>query len=183
MKQWTLSMVCLVTVLASGVPTRGAQAQGADNKRLAVTVMFGAGLNTTQPGNAANHHVLPQTIRVKTGGVVNFVVAGFHQIFVYNPGMTPDSIVVPPSGTFVNDLFNLYYTGILPAGGPTAIPATVNPSNAANRVESVSFSEPGTYLVICNVRAHFLNGMYAFVIVSDHDDDHKHDDHHNHDKR
>jgi hypothetical protein len=32
-------------------------------------------------------------------------------------------------------------------------------------VESVSFPEPGTYLVICNVRNHFLNGMFAFVEV------------------
>jgi hypothetical protein len=25
------------------------------------------------------------------------------------------------------------------------------------------FSEPGTYLLICNVRQYFLNGMFAFV--------------------
>ena len=50
------------------------------NKRSSVTVSFGAGLNTAQPGNAANHHVLPAVIRVKAGGVVNFAVAGFHHM-------------------------------------------------------------------------------------------------------
>jgi hypothetical protein len=45
-------------------------------------------------------------------------------------------------------------------------PATTSPSNAMNRLESVSFAEPGLYLVICNVRTHFLDGMYAFVRVS-----------------
>lgn len=186
MKQWTVSMICLTAVLASATPGRSAEDGRTDDKRSTATVMFGSGLNTTQPGNAANHHVLPQTTRVKTGGVVNFVVAGFHQIMIYKPGTAPEGIVVPASGTFINDLSNLsnlYYTGILPAGGPPAIPATVNPSNAGNRVESVSFSEPGTYLVICNVRTHFLNGMYAFVTVGDDDKDDDDDRDDKHDQR
>jgi hypothetical protein len=61
-------------------------------------------------------------------------------------------------------------------------PATTNPLNGSNRPESVSFSEPGTYLVICNVRQHFLNGMFGFVKVvgpdEDLTDDHSHHSHH-----
>ena len=144
--------------------TSSAQTDG--NSRTSVTVAFGAGLNTAQPGNSQNHHVLPRTIEIKAGGVVNFAVAGFHQISIYLPGPTPESIVVPATGVFINDSLNLYYQGIVPAGGPLGTPVTVNPSNASNRVESVSFSEPGTYLVICNVRTHFVDGMYAFVKVS-----------------
>jgi plastocyanin len=144
--------------------TSSAQTDG--NSRTSVTVAFGAGLNTAQPGNSQNHHVLPRTIEIKAGGVVNFAVAGFHQISIYLPGTTPESILVPATGVFINDSLNLYYQGIVPAGGPLGTPVTVNPSNASNRVESVSFPEPGTYLVICNVRTHFLDGMYAFVKVS-----------------
>ena len=144
--------------------TSSAQADG--NSRTSVTVAFGAGLNTAQPGNSQNHHVLPRTIEIKAGGVVNFAVAGFHQISIYLPGTTPESILVPATGVFINDSLNLYYQGIVPAGGPLGTPVTVNPSNASNRVESVFFPEPGTYLVICNVRTHFLDGMYAFVKVS-----------------
>ena len=143
-----------------------AWAQADGNSRMSVTVAFGAGLNTAQPGNPQNHHVLPRVIEIKAGGVVNFAVAGFHQISVYRPGTTAESIVVPATGPFVNDPVDLYYQGIVPAGGPLGTPATVSPSNASNRVESVSFSEPGTYLVICNVRTHFLDGMYAYVKVS-----------------
>ena len=40
-----------------------------------------------------------------------------------------------------------------------------------NRVESVSFTEPGTYLVICNIRGHFLDGMFAVVKVKEVKDD------------
>jgi hypothetical protein len=64
--------------------------------------------NTTGP---ANHHVLPEIIKVKTGGVVNFVVAGFHQIFVYLPGTKPGDLVVPASGQLINDLNNLFLRG------------------------------------------------------------------------
>lgn len=164
MKHSILWTVCLLT--AFGTSPMTPDASGRDDK-LSVTVAFGAGLNTATPNNPANHHVLPATIEVKVGGVVNFVVAGFHHIVVYMPGVRAEDILVPPSGTYVNDFVNLYYNGILPAGGPPpGNAATVNPSNALNRVESVSFNEPGTYLVICNVRGHFLDGMYAYVKVT-----------------
>ncbi|WP_309681913.1 hypothetical protein [Polaromonas sp.] len=136
--------------------------------RLSVTVSFGAGLNTAQPGNSANHHILPGLIKVRKGGVVNFVVAGFHQPVVYFPGVTPASIALPPATSlFINfDLPHAYYVGLAPAGGPPpGTPATANPSNAGNRVESVSFAEAGDYLVICNVRPHFVDGMHAIIRV------------------
>ena len=140
-----------------------------NNGPVAVTVSFGAGLNTAQPGNAANHHVLPKMIHVQAGGVVNFNVAGFHQIFVYNPGKGPEDVVpnADPMSLFINDLAGLYYRGLAPAGGPPpGIPVTTNPSNASNRLESVSFSKPGKYLVICNVAPHFADGMWAWIHVT-----------------
>jgi uncharacterized cupredoxin-like copper-binding protein len=163
MKTWTMTSVCTAALVLSG-----AAAQADDEKRAPVTASFGVGLNTAQPGNSANHHILPQDIHVKTGSVVNFVVAGFHQIYVYQPGVKLEDIIVPDTGLFVNDhLDHLYYPGILPAGGPPpGFPATVNPSNAVNRVESVAFLEPGVYLVICNVRDHLTDGMWAYVKVT-----------------
>ena len=137
-----------------------------------VTVAFGAGLNTAQPGNAANHHVLPATIRVRKGGVVTFQVAGFHQVIVYKPGTRAENIGVPTTGLFIVNPDTLplpgtlFYRGIKPAGGPPpGFPVTIDPSNAVNRAESVSFPEAGTYLVICNVGQHFRDGMYAYVEV------------------
>lgn len=153
------------SIVVEGAGTR-IDARDPGNSRMSATVAFGAGLNTAQPGNPQNHHVLPRVIEIKAGGVVNFAVAGFHQITVYLPGTTPESILVPPSGVFVDDAVNRYYQGILPAGGPLGTPATINPSNASNRVESISFPDPGLYLVVCNVRTHFLDGMYAYVRVS-----------------
>ncbi len=102
----TLSRASLIVALAiplSALQT-GTQAQSDGSNRMSVTVAFGAGLNTAQPGNAANHHVLPNTIEIKAGGVVNFAVAGFHQIVVYNPGTEFEDIVLPafPPNLFVN---------------------------------------------------------------------------------
>jgi len=142
------------------------------NDGLSVTVAFGAGLNTLPVVEplAPNNHILPPDIKVRQGGVVHFLMSGFHMATVYNPGTEPENIVVPPSGTFINDPTavppsNVFYFGINPQGGPLNTPATTNPFNGSNRQESVSFSEPGTYLVICNVRQHFLDGMFALVKV------------------
>jgi plastocyanin len=172
MKGWRFSIVYALTALMACMTSTTAKADGQrsdsdEHQRLSVTVSFGAGLNTG--GGMPNQHILPPTIRVSPGGVVNFVVARFHQIFVYNPGKTPDDVMVPPTGTFIDDLDNLFYQGLSPAGDPP-----MGLSNLQNRVESVSFSDPGTYLVICNVRSHFMNGMLAYVQVGDDPDEHRH---------
>jgi hypothetical protein len=156
-----------------------------DDNKLSVPVAFGRGLNTAQAGNIVNHVVIPNQIDTKLDGVVHFLVAGFHQVVVYKPGTQPEEIVIPPTlpgnppPLFINDPTNRFYLGINPGGGPQMTPGTIVPfSNSQNRVESVSFpasvgtgmpssekAEKGTYLVICNVRQHFLDGMFAFVKV------------------
>jgi hypothetical protein len=147
----------------------------------------GRGLNTARPGNAVNHAILPKQINVKASGVVDFGVAGFHDIVVFKPGVVLDDLldgtgqfplfppvfVLPPdpatplpaATAFLAD--QIYYRGINPAGGPLATPPVVNPSNAENRGEPVAFLEAGKYLVICNIRPHLLDGMYAYVNVSE----------------
>ena len=38
------------------------------------------------PGPPPNvHQLLPNTVTIKVGGTVNFIVAGFHNIVVYGP--------------------------------------------------------------------------------------------------
>jgi plastocyanin len=182
-----------MAALAIGSTPQALHADGNGNRQ-SVTVSFGVGLNTAA---AANHHVVPGVITVRAGGVVNFVLGGFHQIFVYNPGVKPRDLIVPPFPTptpgenlFINDFRNLYYQGINPSNATA--PTGANPgtppenttvrTNTQNRTESVGFTTPGWYLVICNVNPHFRDGMIAWVKVlgdDDHDDDH--DDHGDHD--
>jgi plastocyanin len=157
----TLALAITAPAIAEHGDTAG------NDSAQSVTVSFGAGLNTAQPGNSANHQILPRRIKVAQGGVVNFVVAGFHQITIYQPGVSDGdieaaAILLPPAATFINFATDVYYQGLSPTG---AAPAGF--SNAQNRVESVSFSKKGTYLVICNLLSHFRDGMYAYVEVGD----------------
>ena len=166
----TLSRVSLIVALALPFSADLARAQADGNSRLSVTVAFGAGLNTAQQGNSANHHVLPNMIEVKAGGVVNFAVAGFHQIVIYNPGVEFEDIVLPafPPNLFVNYQLNTaYYVGINPDNAnPATPPAPATRFNGENRIEPVSFSEPGVYLVICNVTPHLRDRMFAYIKVT-----------------
>ena len=175
MKRRALSKKFGVTLFCIGLTAPLAMAD--DDERQSLTVAFGRGLNTAQQGNAVNDAILPDDVTINQGGVVHFLVAGFHQPFIYKPGTSPQDIVnhlPPPTSTFINFTDNLFYQGISPVGTST------NPSNARNRVESVGFpatdgivngvvvshkAEPGLYLVICNVREHFTNGMFGFVEV------------------
>jgi hypothetical protein len=160
-----------------------------------VTVAFGIGLNTAQPGNAVNHHVLPDVIKVKVGDVVSFNVAGLHVIRVYDRGvrlrdlrdLIPDECEVnpapstcfpggpvpvipglnpPPPATGFN--LPVYYEGYnsIPPALPPALPPFTSASIAQNRIEPVSFLKTGRFLVICAVLPHFNDKMYAWVEVS-----------------
>jgi hypothetical protein len=179
------SVVLTTTLVAAslGLVAPASQADDDKDKRSSVGASFGRGLNTAQPGNKVNHVILPKLIKVKTGGVVNFGVAGFHDIIIFKPGFTREDLepFIPAAGGFVfprdplaplptaqaslTDL--IYYRGINPAGAGNA--PTGDPLNASNRAEIVAFLEPGTYFVHCNVRGHLLDGMYAYVKVGDDD--------------
>lgn len=156
-----------------------------NHQLLTASAMFGRGLNTPLP-SPVNHAILPTEIKVKVGGVVDFRLAGFHDIVIFKPGFTLDDLIdagggnlpsfppvfvipsdpaAPLPGPIASLADHIYYRGINPAGGPPMTPASSNPDNTFNRSEPVAFLEPGTYLVICNVRPHLLNGMFAHVKV------------------
>jgi plastocyanin len=101
-----------------------------------------------------NHQLIPQEVKVKAGGAVNFIISGFHQPTIYDAGTQPGDIDTTPPGGFIEDSLNRIFRGVNPQG------------LSQDRVESVTFHKPGTYLVICGIKAHFMNdGMFGFVKV------------------
>jgi hypothetical protein len=193
----------VVSALALCLASPALKADGDDKTPTHVTVAFGTGNNNAQPGNTPNHHILPMEIKVRISqarklsgevvsvpATVNFIVSGVHWIWVYRPGVSLQEVVdhIPLAGFFVNyevvtlGVSNVFAKGIFP-GTPTAVPPFSDAmpfpfSGAQNRTDSIAFSTPGRYLVICNVVPHFVDGMYAWVRVVDDDDDH--DDHEGH---
>lgn len=109
------------------------------------------------------HAVNPNMVTIKAGGGVNFIVSGLHNIAIYDNGVRPSDINLnmttlttnpaPPVVPIIDDPNRRIYRGVDPSLQPR------------DRVEVVNFSTPGTYLVICGVLPHFVEGMYGYVRV------------------
>jgi hypothetical protein len=121
------------------------------------------------PAPAANQHLLlPFVANVRAGGAVMFVISGLHNVQIFAPGTKPSDINIgltipvlqppplPPGVEFpplIDDPANRIYRG----PDPTLVPL--------DRTETVTFAEPGRYLVICGFLPHFLDNMFGFVNV------------------
>jgi plastocyanin len=116
-----------------------------------------------------NHHLLtPFEVTIKPGGAVSFIVSGFHQPTIYAPGTKVEDInttliaagTTPPG--LIDDPTNRVFRGI----DPRSFGAI------QDRIENVTLSEPGRYLVICAVLPHFVtDNMHGFINVRGGDDD------------
>ena len=113
---------------------------------------------------APNAHVLvPNTVTIRAGGTVNYVVAGFHHIVVYGPGKKPADVdtsnlialppPIPPEVGLIDDAEKRVYRGLNPVEVPQ------------DRVEVVQFNRRGLHLVICAVNVHYADNMYGWVMV------------------
>jgi hypothetical protein len=116
----------------------------------------------TPPAPVANQHLLiPYEATIRAGGAVNFIIAGLHQVAVYDHGTVPADIDItllipmqgPPGLPLINDPDKRIYRG----PDPSLVPL--------DRVEVVTFAKPGRYLVICGFLFHFQEDMYGYVKV------------------
>jgi plastocyanin len=90
----TLLIAATAVTLLASPPLR--VLAGAPEGARVITVAFGPGLNTlppTGPSGPENHHVVPKRIEIEVGDTVNFVVAGFHQIRIFEPGVDVADVV------------------------------------------------------------------------------------------
>jgi len=179
-----------VSVLALSMSAHTVKVEGRGKEKTPPHIVgaFGTGLNNSQPGNTPNHHILPQEFKVRitrakkidgtvvtVPATVNFIVSGFHWPWVYNNGVTLDDVIAgekTTTGLFINFNTGVFARGVFPGTPPNFTDTPISPtSGAMNRTDSFAFDKPGKYLVICNVRPHFLDGMYAWINVVDDDDD------------
>jgi hypothetical protein len=191
MRRSTLSIMCLVAMLCLGLVAPLAMA--IDGPMANATVSFGlwqtpepplnAPLDrfpTSSPRDRNEHQLIPNEVTIKEGGGVNFIIGGFHQPIVYDNGTKPgeinatltvNSTGVPNNVLLIDDPTDRIYRGLDPSRLHLVDPKLTTPTTVAtlgvqDRVEVVYFPKPGTYLVICGVRNHFVNdGMFGFVTV------------------
>jgi plastocyanin len=171
MRRSTLAILCSLTLLCLGfaVPVARADAGSATT----ATVSFGAWQTeppldrfpNSSPADRNEHQLIPNKVTIEAGGTVNFIISGLHQVIVYDDGTRPDDInttltttttgaTPSPAVELIDDPTHRLYRGLDPSLYPR------------DRVEVVYFPTPGTYLVICGVRNHFVNdGMFGFVTV------------------
>jgi plastocyanin len=120
------------------------------------------------------HPVTPHHVTIKAGGTVSFVIAGLHQIAVYDNGIQPSdinaSLSAPDAPNLIDDPNGRLYRGLnpIPLRTPISVgtPPTIQHVVLRDRVEVLHFANSGTYLVICTVRSHFVNDqMWGWVKV------------------
>ena len=120
------------------------------------------------------HPVTPHNVTIVAGGTVNFIIAGLHQIAVYDDGTQPSDInttlSAPDAPNLIDDPDKRIYRGLNPVSLRAAIavgtPPTIQHVVLRDRVEAVHFANAGRYLAICTVRSHFVDHqMWAFVKV------------------
>jgi hypothetical protein len=187
MKRSMLSMISILTFCGIGLIASSAMA--IDGRLANATVSFGEWRTDFSPpldrlvgdpaaGAGNNHELIPHIATIKQGGAVNFIISGGHVVTVYDDGTQPEDIgsAIEPNcvgaGPFTAPCSPLNAAGQPAAGG------ILSDSdgriyrgpflNLVRRdgVEVVQFKEPGTYLVICARKNHFVNdGMFGFVRV------------------
>src|SRR5262245_36693850 len=98
MARSTPSSIGLVAILSMGLVVPSAVA--IDGPLASATVSFGQ-LQTEPPldrfpnfsdRTRNEHQLIPNTVTIKAGGAVNFIIGGFHQPTVYNAGTLPADI-------------------------------------------------------------------------------------------
>jgi hypothetical protein len=187
MKRTTLSLICVLTFIGSGLLASTGMAD--DRRSDNVNVSFGQwdpnhpNLMPTVPGEVPldrfrgdpamgrgnNHEIFPKFVKINKGDSVSFIISGGHVISIYDDGTRPgdislDDIEPPPApqtaGGILSDSDGRIYRG---------------PDFTGRRdgVEVVQFTKPGTYLVICARKNHFFNPdtqefeMFGFVKVEE----------------
>jgi plastocyanin len=174
-----LAMAMMVLVMAVMLISAPAWAKNPENAFVNFGVPGAAG--------ALNHMIVPDDVTISSGGIVNFAIvsgvgpgatdgAGFHQVTVYRvaEGTKLSSIAAqirPGANYNIVDKDGALVLQVT-AGSPRVdsdpsglrVFIEAEPSSTPRTV-GVYFADPGTYLVICNVRAHLDDGMIAIVTV------------------
>ena len=194
MKRITFSLICVLTFIGIALSVSSAMAD--DRRSDNVTVSFGLWdpnksdlLTAEKPldrlvadpgmGRGVSDVIIPDKVTIKEGGAVNFIIGGGHVLTIYDDGTKPENIDTTvtetadrcptTAGGVINDPMNRIYRGPCFSTNFGTTPMTT--ITRRDGVEVVQFTKPGTYLVICARKFHFIDQdtqefqMFGFVRV------------------
>ena len=149
---------------------RGASAQNGES----VSVQFGEPTGSTLGRRDPQHLYVqdPGVVDKKSPLTFDMNTGAGHQVVVFAEGIQISDLSVPTTGSAV-------VTGTGPASGPPIGSGWLNPATdplpegviAAGMPRAdltVEFQKKGTYLIICNVRSHFIDEttpMFMYLTV------------------
>jgi len=132
------------------------------------------------------HQIIPNPVKVHAGDTISFIISGFHNLQIFGPGTRPEDIdktalepvnpAFPAGPAIIADKRNRVFRGADPRNiSPTVVtptsPTLLPVGISQDRIENVSLTMPGRYLVICGVLVHFFNAatneflMFGFIDV------------------
>jgi hypothetical protein len=188
MKQVTLSLIYALTFIGIALSASAVTADDRRSDNVAVSFglwdpnnpsLMGVPLDRllADPamGVGVNDVLVPDKVTIKEGDAVNFIIGGGHVLTIYDDGTKPkdiDSAIepncavpLPTSGITipcspVNAAGQPQAGGILSdSNGRIYRGAFLNIVARRDGVEVVQFAKPGTYLVICARKSHFIDSM------------------------
>jgi len=117
------------------------------------------------------HVILPNPIKAHVGDTLVFHISGLHNPQIYGPGTQPEDINTAAVDTGVPaiiDFTKQTAPGVFRGLDPRVLNAgTAAAGGIQDRVEAVSApTMPGRYLVICGVKAHFVDANGNFIMVA-----------------
>ena len=200
MKRMTLSLIYLLTFIGIALSTSSVMADDrrSDNVTVSFGLWDPNKSDLSSPldrflgdpaqGAGVNDILVPQKVTIKEGDSVNFIIGGGHVLTIYDDGTKPKDIggdietncafPLPTSG-IITPCSPVNNMGVPQAGGILSDTngriyrgafLNVNPARR-DGVEVVQFTKPGTYLVICARKFHFIDQdtqefqMFGFVKV------------------
>ena len=201
MKRMTLLLVCVLTFIGSAVSASSTMADDKDHRKNATVSFgqwdpndpdllspLDRFLGDPAGGVGNNHELLPKVVKkIRAGDSVSFIISGGHVLTIFDDGRQPEDIGIDiepdcafplPTSGISTPCSPVNNVGVPVAGGILSDSneriyrgAFLNLVARRDGVEVVKFTKPGTYLVICARKNHFLNPttnefeMFGFVKV------------------
>ena len=116
----------------------------------------------------ARDKVYPHHVNISAGGRVTFEVGPFHQVSIYQAGITFEEVQVQGLESLTSPFPIPDFLVIAPTGRIAADNLTTSLSFGTSVWESPpgTFAAPGKYLVLCRVAPHFFGAkMHGYVTV------------------